>query len=39
MSKYLQRRFALSEQGGRDLTKAVFACAAADLGIIFPMDF
>ena len=37
MSKYLQRRFALSEQGGRDLTKAVFACAAANLGLIFPM--
>ncbi len=37
MSKYLQRRFALSEQGGKDLTKAVFACAAANLGLIFPM--
>jgi len=37
MSKYLQRRFALSEQGGKDLTKAVLACAAANLGLIFPM--
>ncbi len=37
MSKYLQRRFALSEQGGKDLTKAVFACTAANLGLIFPM--
>lgn len=37
MSKYLQRRFALSEQGGKDLTKAVFACATANLGLIFPM--
>ncbi|MDF2886065.1 MAG: transporter ATP-binding protein [Lacrimispora sp.] len=37
MSKYLQRRFALSEQGGKDLTRAVFACAAANLGLIFPM--
>ncbi|MFW6678273.1 ABC transporter ATP-binding protein [Lacrimispora sp. AGF001] len=37
MSKYLQRRFALSEQGGKDLTKAVLACTAANLGLIFPM--
>lgn len=37
MSEYLQRRFALSEQGGKDLTKAVLACTAANLGLIFPM--
>jgi len=37
MSKYLQRRFALSEQGGKDLARAVLACAAANVGLIFPM--
>lgn len=37
MSKYLQRQFALSEQGGNDLAKAVFACAAANVGLFFPM--
>ncbi|MEY8353644.1 ABC transporter ATP-binding protein [Lachnospiraceae bacterium 54-53] len=37
MNRYLQKRFALSEQGGKDLTKAVFACALTNLGLIFPM--
>lgn len=37
MSRYLQKKFALSEQGGRDLTKAIFACALSNLGFIFPM--
>lgn len=37
MSRYLQKRFALSEQGGKDLAKAVFACALTNLGLIFPM--
>lgn len=37
MSKYLQKKFALSEQGGRDLTKAIFSCALTNMGLIFPM--
>ncbi|MBP6560686.1 MAG: ABC transporter ATP-binding protein [Enterocloster sp.] len=37
MSKYLQKKFALSEQGGRDLTKAIFSCAITNMGLIFPM--
>lgn len=37
MSRYLQKKFALSEQGGRDLTKAIFACALSNLGFILPM--
>ena len=37
MSKYLQKKFALSEQGGRDLTKAIFSCAFTNMGLIFPM--
>ena len=37
MSKYLQKKFALSEQGGRDLTKAIFFCALTNMGLIFPM--
>lgn len=35
MSKYLQKKFALSEQGGRDLTKAIFSCALTNMGLIF----
>lgn len=37
MSRYLQKRFALSEQGGKDLAKAVFACTLTNVGLIFPM--
>ena len=37
MSKYLQKKFALSEQGGWDLTKALFSCAITNMGLIFPM--
>ena len=37
MSKYLQKRFALSEQGGKDLWKAVIACTLTNLGYLFPM--
>lgn len=37
MSNYLQKKFALSPQGGRDLTKAIFACALSNMGLIFPM--
>ena len=27
----------MSEQGGRDLTKAIFSCALTNMGLIFPM--
>ena len=37
MSRYLQRKFALSEQGGKDLTKAIFSCALTNIGLMFPM--
>ena len=37
MSRYLQRKFALSEQGGKDLTKALFSCALTNIGLMFPM--
>ena len=37
MSRYLQNRFALSEQGGKDLTKAIISCALTNLGLMFPM--
>lgn len=37
MSSYLQKKFALSEQGGKDLTKAIFACALYNLGLMFPV--
>ncbi|WP_313075736.1 ABC transporter ATP-binding protein [Lacrimispora sp.] len=38
MSKYLQRIFALSEQGGKDLAKASAACALTNIGFILPMS-
>lgn len=38
MSKYLQKKFALTEQGARDLTKAVFACALTNIGLMLPMS-
>lgn len=38
MSRYLQRIFALSEQGGRDLAKASAACALTNIGFILPMS-
>lgn len=37
MSEYLRKKFALSEQGGRDLTKAVFSCALTNIGLMLPM--
>lgn len=37
MSGYLQKKFALSQQGGRDLARAVFACALTNLGLMLPM--
>ncbi len=38
MSKYLQKIFALSEQGGKDLAKASAACALTNIGFILPMS-
>lgn len=37
MSKYLQKKFALTEQGGKDLTKAIFSCALTNIGLMMPM--
>lgn len=37
MSRYLQKKFALSEQGAKDLTKAVFSCFLTNLGLMFPV--
>lgn len=37
MSRYLQKKFALSEQGGRNLTKAVWACTLTNISFMFPM--
>lgn len=37
MSIYLQKRFALSGQGGKDLTKAIFCCALTNISLMFPM--
>jgi ATP-binding cassette subfamily B protein IrtB len=38
MSKYLQKRFVLSEQGGKDLARAAVACALTNIGFILPMS-
>lgn len=37
MSKYLQKKFALSGQGGKDLTKEIFCCALTNISLMFPM--
>ena len=37
MSIYLQKKFALSGQGGKDLTKAIFCCALTNISLMFPM--
>lgn len=37
MSKYLQKKFALSGQGGKDLTKAIFCSALTNISLMFPM--
>ena len=37
MSIYLQKKFALSGQGGKDLTKALFCCALTNISLMFPM--
>ena len=36
MSKYLEQKFALSEQGARDLSKAVVACVLSNIGLMLP---
>ena len=38
MSRYLQKKFALTEQGGKDLTKAIFSCALTNIGLMLPMS-
>lgn len=38
MSKYLQKKFALTEQGAKDLTKAIFSCALTNIGLMLPMS-
>lgn len=38
MSKYLQKKFALSQQGGEDLTKAVLACTFTNIGLMMPVS-
>lgn len=38
MSKYLQKKFALTETGGRDLSRAVLSCALTNIGLMLPMS-
>ena len=37
MSRYLQKKFALGRQGGKNLTRAIFACALANIGLMLPV--
>ena len=37
MSKYLQKKFALSAPGGKDLTTAIVCCALTNISLMFPM--
>ena len=37
MSRYLQKKFALTQQGGKDLTRAIFSCALTNIGLMLPM--
>lgn len=37
MSGYLQRKFALSEQGGRDLARAIVYSSLMNIGLMLPM--
>ena len=37
MKRYFQKKFALSEQGAADLSKAVVACALTNIGLLLPM--
>ena len=36
MSKYLKMKFALSEQGARDLSRAVLTCVLSNIGLMIP---
>ena len=38
MSRYLQKKFALTEQGGKDLTRAIFCCALTNIGLMLPIS-
>ncbi len=37
MTAYFQKKFALSEQGAKDLVKAVFACTLTDVILMLPI--
>ena len=37
MSRYLQKKFALGRQGGKNLTRAIFACALTNIGLMLPV--
>ncbi|HWP51005.1 MAG TPA: ABC transporter ATP-binding protein [Clostridia bacterium] len=37
MVNYMRRQFALSEQGAKDLIKAIFACAVTNISLMFPV--
>lgn len=37
MSSYLQKKFALSGQGGKDLTRAMVSCAFTNIGLMLPV--
>lgn len=37
MVNFFRRRFALSEQGARDLIKAIIACTLTDISLMFPV--
>lgn len=37
MSRYFQKKFALSEQGGKDLTKAAAACTVTNICMMLPV--
>ena len=39
MIKKLQKKYALSEQGAKDLIKGCLACVLQNLSFMFPVDF
>lgn len=39
MKKWLQKKFALSEKGTKDLVKAIIACTLTDIGLMLPVGF
>ena len=36
MSKYLKKKFALSEQGAKDLSRAIVTCVLSNIGLMIP---